>query len=204
MQANAIMEDPAAKRSWDGRLKRALAAGARALLILLLWLCAYVLYEIAQNNFHTVVAGTVYRSSSMSPDSLSQTIQAHHIQSVLSLIPASLAESNTLRSLGVHYLNLPLSDRHEVRESQMEAMITAMRTAPKPLLIHCKAGADRTGLACALYKVAIEGRPAAKADQELTVFYGHMPPWLGFSSRAMDLSFWRYVHRHPPANVTNN
>ena len=41
-------------------------------------------------------------------------------------------------------------------------------------LVHCKAGADRTGLFCALFRIFIQGWPVWKAKLE-TIAYGHIP-----------------------------
>ena len=43
------------------------------------------------------------------------------------------------------------------------------------VLIHCKAGADRAGLAAALWKMAIDGAPKSEARRHLSIRYGHMP-----------------------------
>lgn len=199
MQNNFIAVRPA-----PGRPPRRLLTGvAKILLCFLLCLGAYAAYEAATDNFHTVVPGQVYRSSRMSPATLTATMEQHRIKSVLSLIGPSLAESNVVERLGGSYFNISFSDRHEATDAQMEQIVAVLRTAPKPVLIHCKAGADRTGLAAALCHYAVEGQPAGKADDALTIFYGHMPAWMGFASRAMDRSFWRYVHDHPPLNATN-
>ncbi len=39
--------------------------------------------------------------------------------------------------------------------------------------MHCKAGADRAGLAAALYLILHEGRPVAEAARQLSARYGH-------------------------------
>jgi protein tyrosine/serine phosphatase len=175
-----------------------------AALLLVAGTGAYAVYLVAGHNLHIVAPGQVYRSSRMNPDTLARTIQAHQIKSVLSLIGPSLVESNAVRQSGAMYYNVSISDRHAVTDQRLEEIVTILRTAPKPLLIHCKAGADRTGLAASLYHYAIEGQPAAQADDSLTLLYGHLPPWLGFASRAMDESFWRYAASHPPGCGTND
>lgn len=184
--------------------RRLLTGMAKVLLCLALCLGAYAAYQVATDNFHTVVPGQVYRSSRMSPAALTATLEQHGIKSVFSLIGPSLAESNAVRQVGGSYFDISLSDRHEVTDAQMEQMVAVLRAAPKPLLIHCKAGADRTGLAAALFHYAVEGQPAEKADDGLTLFYGHIPSWMGFATSAMDRSFWRYVREHPPLNATNH
>ena len=42
-----------------------------------------------------------------------------------------------------------------------------------PALVHCKSGADRAGLAAALYLILHEGRSAADARRELSPRFGH-------------------------------
>lgn len=183
----------------------------RKLLVLLLTILvvgsgADILYLVVGHNFHVVTAGKVYRSSRMSPSALTEVIQEHGIKSILSLIGPNLAESNAVRLANADYFDVSISDRHKVTEQQMDRIVTILRTAPMPLLIHCKAGADRTGLAASLFHYAIEGKPADQADEELTLFYGHMPPGLGFSTSAMDRSFWYYVNHHAAgcaARITN-
>lgn len=166
------------------------------LAILVIGIGGDALYLVAEHNFHVVTAGQVYRSSRMSPAALTEVMQAHDIKSVLSLIGPSAAESNAVHAVQADYFDVSISDRHEVTDSEMDRIITVLRTAPKPLLIHCKSGSDRAGLVAALYHYAIEGEPANQAAKELTLFYGHLPPGLGFGTVAMDQSFWRYVHQH--------
>lgn len=166
-------------------------------LLLLVGIGGYTCYLVMDHNFHVVVAGQVYRSSRMSPAVLARVIQSHDIKSVLSLIGFSQAESNAVRAVDAHYFDVSISDRHEVSGEKLNKIIAVLRDAPKPLLIHCKAGADRTGLAAALYCYVVKGEPAAAADEELTLRYGHLPSWLGLGTSAMDHSYWAYVRGHP-------
>ena len=53
-------------------------------------------------------------------------------------------------------------------------LIEVMRAAPKPLLIHCQGGADRTGLALALYAAVIDDCGAEAAEWQLPLRYGHI------------------------------
>jgi hypothetical protein len=74
--------------------------------------------------------------------------------------------------------------------NQVAQLADALRDAPKPLLIHCRAGSDRTGLACALY-VASHGGSYRDAQDQLSLFYGHFP-YFGSRSVAMDLTLERF------------
>ena len=62
------------------------------------------------------------------------------------------------------------------------------------MLVHCKSGADRSGLVSALFRLVEERAPPAEADQELSLVYGHFP-YLTSKTVAMDESFWAFVRR---------
>jgi protein tyrosine/serine phosphatase len=50
-----------------------------------------------------------------------------------------------------------------------------MQDAPKPALIHCRHGADRAGLASALYRFNVSGDTQKQAKSQLRSRYGHLP-----------------------------
>lgn len=177
------------------------------LLVLLLFfvigLAAYVMYIEVRHNLHVVAPGQVYRSGRMNPKAMAQVVKSLGIRSVLSLVGINDIEKETVHRAGAEYFAFSLSDHHEVSDSQVENIVVVLYHAPKPLLIHCKAGADRAGLVSALYRYAVEAQPASEADGELTFFYGHMPYWLGFPNSAMDRTFWHYVSHHASGSAVS-
>ena len=177
----------------------------------------YVLNVVAHHNFHTVSAGRIYRAAQMDAASLARAVREHGIKTIINLRGGSSGEkwyrveTNTARQLGVQHYDFSLSASREVSDDEMEQILTTLRRAPKPALIHCKSGADRTGLVGALYLYGVEGRTARLADGQLNVFYGHIPFLFWQGSAAMDRSYWRYVKSHahfnktvPPAIVAEN
>ncbi len=98
--------------------------------------------------------------------------------------------------LHLAHFDYPLSAKRFVTSQQIEEILDIVRKAPKPLLIHCKSGADRSGLVAALYRYSETGASAKEADRELSLFYGHFP-YLTSRSGAMDDSFWAFVHGAP-------
>jgi protein tyrosine/serine phosphatase len=65
-------------------------------------------------------------------------------------------------------------------------LIALLREAPKPILIHCQAGADRSGLASVIFLQQIAGIDEETAERQLSILYGHIGiPYLS-SSFAMD------------------
>jgi len=152
-------------------------------------------------NFHTIVSGEAYRSGQMDAAQLSRAIQAYGIKSIINLrgtnAPAVYqGEMETAKRLGVQHYDFSLSAIDEITLPQMDEIIRALREAPKPVLIHCKAGSDRTGLVAALYCLTVKGETAAQADRELSVRYGHVPFIPLANTIAMDRSYWHYVSNH--------
>jgi protein tyrosine/serine phosphatase len=151
-----------------------------------------------QGNFHTVEEGAFYRSAQLSKDELQTVIREHEIRSVLNLRGAHPGqpwyeeELAASRALGVAHYDYALSAHRFVTTQQISEVLGIVRDAPKPLLVHCKSGADRTGLVSALYRFTGEGVSADQADRELSLVYGHFP-YLTSRSKAMDDSFWAFV-----------
>ncbi|TAZ44115.1 protein tyrosine/serine phosphatase, partial [Rhizobium leguminosarum] len=64
-----------------------------------------------------------------------------------------------------------------------------MERAEKPVLIHCNWGADRSGLASALYLAAIAKEGEAKSESQISLWFGHIPIPLISKPYAMDQTF---------------
>lgn len=162
-----------------------------------------------RGNFHEVEKGVVYRSALPGAEGLERAIGEHGVKSVLNLCgekPESAwyaDEVAVARRHGVTLVNLELSAESELAADQVAKLVAVLREAPKPLLIHCRAGADRTGLASALY-VASQGGTYHDASAQLSVFFGHFP-YLGSKTIAMDVTLERYfdaVTNHRTASLS--
>jgi protein tyrosine/serine phosphatase len=169
-----------------------------AFLILIAAFLIYVADTIYHANFHTVVNGEVYRSGQMSVEQLTHVIQKYGIKSILNLRGENpttswhQAELATAAKLNVEHYDRSLGSGKELTLDEMNDLVTLLRAAPKPILIHCLGGADRSGLVSALYCLAIDGEKPEQADKQLTIWYGHVP-LIRPKVTAMDGSFWRYV-----------
>jgi protein tyrosine phosphatase (PTP) superfamily phosphohydrolase (DUF442 family) len=153
-------------------------------------------------NIHTIEPGSAYRSAQLSRMQLETVIKQHNIRSIISLVGpapdrrwyrdelAVTADQNLAR------YELALSANEELTEGQLQQLLTFLQNAPKPVLIHCKNGADRSGLAAAIYKYAIAARPIEEAEGQLSLRYGHFP-YLWSETGAMDVSFRRFLAEHP-------
>jgi protein tyrosine phosphatase (PTP) superfamily phosphohydrolase (DUF442 family) len=74
--------------------------------------------------------------------------------------------------LTLHFVNM--SDKALPRRETLLALIDTFRRVEKPLLIHCKAGADRAGLASAIWLMTMEGAPLREARKMLSWRYLHL------------------------------
>jgi len=147
---------------------------------------------------HVIESGLAYRSGQLWPSELESVIEGYGIRSTISLRPPApdeywyRAELAVTSARSVARYALPLSADNELTSDQMRELVSLFRKAPKPLLICSRSGADRSGLAAAMFQYAVASRPADEARKQLSIRYGHFPLiWRG--TEAMDASFKRFV-----------
>lgn len=147
-------------------------------------------------NVHEVASGRFYRSAQLTDATLSNTLRRFHIASVVNLRGAYpdqqfyTSELRVCRELGVRHEDVSFSAVRLPPPTELEKLLRCFDTMPRPVLIHCQAGSDRTGLAATLYVNLYEGVPLDRAEaSQLTWRYGHF----SFSrTRAMDRFFDLY------------
>lgn len=114
-----------------------------------------------------VQEGKIYRSGQISRYLVKQTLQANHIQTVVDLTFDNREDANqaaelaAIAELGIERKLCPLDsdgtgDVH-IYAQAVSAVAAAAREG-KPVLVHCVAGAQRTGGVVALYRLLVEGR----------------------------------------------
>jgi protein tyrosine/serine phosphatase len=175
------------------RLRSFLLVGAAMVVVTLV--LAGAIYGFIQygGNLHAVEVGTFYRSAQLSGEDLRQVIKAKQIRTVLNLRGKNSGkdwydeEIHATDAEGVLHLDYSLSARREVTLTQMQDIMRLIKASPKPILVHCNAGADRTGLVSALFELS-KGKDPLIAGEQLSLRYGHFP-YLGSKTIAMDRSF---------------
>jgi protein tyrosine/serine phosphatase len=169
----------------------------------ILWLLAVILLSVGgyivavrmQGNFHVITPSEAYRSAQLDDGQLTDYAKRYNIKSVLNLRGQHSGESwyddeiAMSRRLDLAHYDVGLSSDHELTPAEVGQLMDIFRTAPRPILIHCQAGADRSGLVAAMWKVAVDKEPKAEAGKQLSIKYGHMP--FG-ENQAMDRFFEKW------------
>jgi protein tyrosine phosphatase (PTP) superfamily phosphohydrolase (DUF442 family) len=131
-------------------------------------------------NLGEVDAGRVIRSAQPTTQ-LPTLIRDYRLRSILNLRGGTLsdrwydAEVKASHASGVLFYDLPLSATRRPTRRELLILIDTLKSCPYPLLIHCKSGADRTGLASALYRMIHRGEPPAQAERAFSLEFGHIP-----------------------------
>lgn len=123
------------------------------------------------------VAKDVYRSNHPGHARLAQ-YKAKGIRAVLNLRGEGvrapyLFEAESCADLGLDLVSVNLQARAAAPKEQLLALFDIFDTIPRPFVMHCKSGADRAGLAAALYLLD-QGAPVARARKELSLRYLHL------------------------------
>jgi protein tyrosine phosphatase (PTP) superfamily phosphohydrolase (DUF442 family) len=154
---------------------------AAVLLVLaVLGLCCVFRRPWFQGNLGVVDAGRVFRSAQPTTQ-LTAWIRDYHLRSILNLRGGSFAdwwydaEVQVARDRGVSFYDLPLRATRRPTRRDLLTLIDTLKSCPYPLLIHCKSGADRTGLASAIYRMIHLGESPQQAELAFSLEFGHIP-----------------------------
>lgn len=186
------------------RFVRRLAFALATVLLGCALMFGYLGYLQISGNFHPVIPGELYRSAQPTPEGLRQHREAVGIRSIINLRGENGGlewydnEVAAAEELGLIHLDFRMSARRILSKEDASVLVELMRSAPKPVLIHCQGGADRSGLAAALFLAAITGSTESRAEGQISLRYGHIgvpylsaafpmneswesfEPWLGF------------------------
>jgi protein tyrosine/serine phosphatase len=140
-------------------------------------------------NFCVVAPGVLWRGARPNPADAKWLLE-QRVGTVVSVQVDSLAtfEAALPREDFAHDVSyfqiqgfnpLQILSRSELDE-HMAVFIAIVKSAPKPIYLHCRAGVDRAGVMVAGYRVLIEGSSAQDAIAEMARFHS---PWLRLDAR---------------------
>lgn len=157
-----------------------------------------------RGNIHPIVAGEAYRSAQVTPPQIAWFRRQHGIASILNLRGAAPGaiwyedEVAAAEAQGIVHADFGMSASRDLTQDEAADLVALMERLPKPILIHCRHGSDRTGLAAALYLAWLKGTDEETAEAALSIRYGHfaipvlsaawpmtrtferLEPWMGY------------------------
>jgi hypothetical protein len=156
---------------------------ARGLVLAAVFGCLAFFYRpLFSGNFAVVDPGRVYRAA-QPKGNLDYLLDGlpHRLASIVNLRGGSeadwwyAAEVRGARARGIDFYDIPLSAVRRPTRRELLLLLELFGRCRYPLLIHCKSGADRTGMVSALYLMDRRGVPPEEAMRAFSVAYGHFP-----------------------------
>lgn len=161
-------------------------------------------------NFHKVDEGQLYRSAQLTKNELSKVISDYKIKTVINLRGENEGQSwydnekMVVDKYGVEIINIGMSAKSLPHRENLLKLLEAFEDAPKPILIHCKAGADRTGEAVAIYAMEHMGKSRKEASKYLSLKYRHSKRFMPAKDYFVDELYqgkkWAYEEYYPCKN----
>lgn len=146
-------------------------------------------------NFATVVPGEVYRSNQPTASAIASYAGRYGIRTIINLRGRHEkeawyeAEAATTKRLGIGLVDFPMVADQRLDAEDAAKLVAILKDAPRPILIHCRSGADRTGLASVIYLAKVAKVDEETAERQLSVRYGHIGIPLLSPTYAMDESW---------------
>ncbi len=133
--------------------------------------------EDRKQNWGIIEKDILYRSKKLSNKALESRITKYNLKSILCLAECDDWESYYANFYRIKYYKFPLNIS-EIQLQDAVEIVKFLKNSPKPLLIHCRKGADRTGMAAVLYYYSIKKMNMKQAKKYgLKLFYGHFHTW---------------------------
>jgi protein tyrosine/serine phosphatase len=138
----------------------------------------HAVLRILWTNFAPVEPGVLYRSNHPTPGNLAAFTKKVGLQSVINLRGQAKNGSDALSRdqaarLGLDFYDMALESRGAPHRDRILRLAEIFATMRAPALVHCKSGADRAGLAAALF-VMIKGGTTKAAMKQLSLRFGHI------------------------------
>ncbi|MDB5972763.1 MAG: hypothetical protein JWQ90_5213 [Hydrocarboniphaga sp.] len=149
-------------------------------------------------NTLSPVAPGVYRSSHPLPYQLRRAA-SRGIRTVVNLrgTPHNEGsyqlEQEACERYGLRLVQFKLRSRDVPHAHEVDAFARLLQTLEYPVLLHCKSGADRVGLACALLLMLRDRQSPELAQSQLSLRYGHIRQ---AKTGILDFFLKRYAEHH--------
>lgn len=141
----------------------AVVLGVVVAVLVLVYGFRYVHHHTFPKNFGVVEQGRIYRSGMSAPGPLRDVLREHGIRTILTLLsdepsPEQLQQREIAREEGVRIVRISMPGNGRGTFEQLdEAAALLADPSSQPILVHCHAGANRTGVVVAAYRMRHAG-----------------------------------------------
>jgi protein tyrosine phosphatase (PTP) superfamily phosphohydrolase (DUF442 family) len=131
-------------------------------------------------NVHALLPGRVYRCAQPSPESLRRLVEEHDIRTVVNLRGCCEgfawydAECRATQQLDLSQEDVCMSAGRMPSPQAVRRLIEVLDRSTYPLLLHCRRGADRTGLASTVVLLLQPDVSLSQARGQMGLRYGHL------------------------------
>lgn len=137
----------------------------------------HAIFRLPWTNLATVVPGKVYRCNHPTPARLARLKRKLGLRTLVNLRGHRRCGSDALsrqatQTLGLDHVDMAFESRGAPHRDRILRFAGLYAQIERPMLMHCKSGADRAGLASALV-ILFEGGTAAQALRQLHWRFGH-------------------------------
>lgn len=120
-----------------------------------------------------------YRSPQLTGQEFTEAIKRYGFKTIINLRGEKsektwyIEEKKAVESAGIAHINIRMSPSRFPHRKDLLKLLDTFKTAQRPILIHCRRGADRTGEASAIYQMIYMGKSREDALNMLTLKYCH-------------------------------
>ncbi len=150
-------------------------------------------------NLHKV-SDSVYRGAAPTPEGIEQ-LKKLGIRTVVDL--RDTGSPDDLRGTGMTYVRIPATAWQAEEKDVVQFLQTVTDAGRLPVFVHCRRGADRTGMMSAIYRIVVQGWSKDQAIDEMTHGgFGFYSGWQNLVRYIRDLDIERIKQLAAPAPVS--
>ena len=112
------------------------------------------------------------------------------------------SDKDEIGDVAIGYEHISMKAWHPEEEDVVRFLKIVTDKEKTPVFVHCQHGADRTGLMCAIYRVAVCGWPKeAAADEMVHGGFGFHPIWKNLRDYLMNLDIEKVKNKAGVRNL---
>lgn len=160
------------------------------------------IFRVIYFNKHKIAKG-VYRSSQPAPHQI-RRLARKGIKTIINLrgereCGSYRLEKKHCEKNGIKLINFTMYSRAAPDPSMIREAEKLFENVEYPILMHCKSGADRAGLASVLHMLLHQNQPIEQAQKQLSLRFGHIRQ---AETGVLDYFFDQYVTAKTATNIS--